>query len=873
MAKSPKSTSRVSNIMGILRGNFPFDKPDKLDIKQSFGSPELLSSKQKNIILAKAVNVSSRNVNPNASPAALMGLVQSSVNKVGGERLENRKILQLMPEVDKAIKLIVASCFAPNDLSPKEVSVTFEDKSLTEEDSGRLSTFATEFFQEKLNLKTAAPDWVYQFGYESGSTIFAVIPTQSFAKIQDESFIGSESFIREVIEPLSKETIFGFGDTRNNASQIRVDVKGLESFSSAIILNTLKDTEEDEAKLKLIKKPESNPYTEKLISKIVGVESLSLTDNPAILEANSKVKEKVDKRTDDILKKVFGQVPKQESIVSVDPNPVVDEKNKDGYGDPILVRLPPESVSIIHTPGNPSDHIGYLVLLDVNGTPISAVTNDESHMNKTTDYNSNQGNIFAQVYNAYGVNTGNRGVSNEETNSKIYNQIVTQHLKNRLDSAGYSNIALGNSDAVMRCMFFRFMQAKQTRILFLPKQLVAYMTLEMDQNGYGVSQLDKIKFNLALKMTVQISKVLAALKAGMDKRSINVKFTENMMEDPEYFFQNVMREYAQKNTMAFSIDPNVVQTQIIDKSISIKGTDIPGMEQFDLTNEPDTRSTGVDIGDDLLTYIDKAIQNGLDVPASAMNSLSEDEYARSIVTTNLFFAMSIGIKQDIIVKCISYLLRIYAKYSQTFRDKLRDTLEGDKNKPNTKTIDDVSDTGFDLDDLISKLTINLPKPNVAPSKAQFEALEAMISAFQTTINALYSDDAIGKDDTLGPVIRTIRARLLSANVRNYLDGSGMNTTELPDTDFAGIIGELNVFLDALDNIKKMMDDKIKINEPTGSDTGGFGSDSSFGNSDQSFGGDDFSSDESNPDDSGGFGTTPNPDDQSGNPNDTGDMGY
>jgi hypothetical protein len=807
--------------MGILRGNFDFDKSKTDRVTQSFGSPELLSNKQKNIILSKAVNVSTRHVNPNMSGAAIMGLVQTSVNKVGSERIENRKILQLMPEVDKAAKLIVASCFAPNDLTRSEVQITFEDKSLTQEDTVRLDKFATEFFQEKLNLKTAAPNWVYQFGYESGSCIFAVIPVKSFGNLQDESFIGSESFINNVIEPLSKESLFGFGDNGTSIRQQK-DIAGLESFIPNAIYDTLSSAAKEIDSEVRINKPEYNPASSELIKQIIGTESLSLTDNPSVLQAGETAKKKTSKRTEKILKENFSRIPKQETIVSINPGDKDDTDEE--YGDPILIRLPPESVTIIHTPGNASDHIGYLVLLDRNGTPLDAVSHDESMMNKSTDFNSNQGNVFAQAYNAYGVSSGSRGISNEDTNNKIYNQIITAHLKNRLDEAGYSNVTLGNSDSVFRCMFYRFLQAKQTRILFLPKELVAYMTLEMDQNGYGVSQLDRVKFNLGLKMAVQVSKVLASIKSAMDKRSINVKFTENMMENPEYIFQNVIREYVQKSTMSFSIDPNVIQTQIADKSISIKGTDIPGMEQFDLTNEPDSRSNNVDFDPDLLSYIDKGIINGLDVPSSAMNSLSEDEYSRSVVTTNLFFAMNIGIKQDIIKKCISNLLRIYAKYSESFRNKLRETLEGEKVKETS--IDDISSTGFDLDKLIDTLTVNLPKPNVAPSKAQFEALEAMVTAMTSTINSLYSDDLVAKDDSLGPVIRAIRARLLSSNIREYLSGSGISSVDLPDTNFASILGELNDFVDALDNIKKMMDDKIKINEPVEKSSDSFDTSSS-----------------------------------------------
>jgi len=812
MAKSPKSTSRVSNIMGLLRGNFDFDKNKQTITTQSYGSPELLSAQQKNRILSRAINVSERNISHRMTPASVLGMVQSSLHKVGTERIENRKILQLMPEVDKAARLMIASCFSPTDLTRQNIQVTFDEDSLSEQDRTRLGETATDFFQKKLNLKTAAPSWTYQFGYEAGACIFAIVPLRSFEEIENSSFVGEESFISKVVEPLSNESLFGFGDSVQSDIQLKKDVSALESFGSSAILKTIKSDIEPGVTLP----KNANELTNKLAAQFIAKESLSLTDNPSILQAQHIAKEKASKKTKSVLDSTYKgapRVPKAETIVSVSSDMGIG-KNKEIYGDPILLRLPPESVTVIHTPGDPSDHVGYLVLLNRNGTPIDATQSDHHSMTGTTG--SSQGNIFNQVYNAYGVSSGSRGVSNEETMSRIYMQIVNQHLHNRMDKAGYANIEIGSSDAVYRCMFARFMQAKQTRILFLPKELVTYMTLEMDQNGYGVSQLDRIKFNLGMKMAVQVSKVLAAIKAAMDRRKIDIRFTEDMMEQPEAIYQNIIREYVNKSTMSFSIDPNVIQSQIIDKSISIKGTDIPGMETFDISNEADARTSSTDFDPDLLNYIDKSIINGLGVPASTMNSLNEDEYAKSVVTTNLFFSMDVSIRQDIIIKCISDLIRKYARYSENFRKKIQENLPGGKAaKTDTKTIDDVSDTngsGYDVEHLIENMSISLPKPNVAPSKAQFESLEAMTSAITSMVTALYPDDLIGKDDTLAPVVRLLRSKFIALNIRSYLEGSGLTSVDIPDNDFTSVLGEISTLMDALKNVEQMLTDKVNISE-------------------------------------------------------------
>jgi hypothetical protein len=356
---------------------------------------------------------------------------------------------------------------------------------------------------------------------------------------------------------------------------------------------------------------------------------------------------------------------------------------------------------------------------------------------------------------------------------------------------------------------------------------VTYMSFDKDQNGYGISRLNKIKFNLGMKMAIQVSKVMATIKAAMDKRKIEVTFPENLLENPEAILRGVMQQYVAKNIIDFSIDPGSVQSQIVDKSISIKGQGIPGLESFDVTNEPDTRSGNLDTDTGMMEYIDKAIINGLGVPAAAMNSLDDAEYARSVTTTNLFFAMEVSIDQDKVVASVSDLLQKYALYSEEFYNELIKIIPQLATQTGKKGNSSTDETSADLDDkdappfpehytvqsLIETMGISLPKPNVAPSKTQFEALDGMIASITTMVNNQYPDELAGSDDTLKPAIALLRAKLIAVNVRMYLDSSGITGIHLPETSFTAELKELTELNDALSNLSLMMKDKAKLTAP------------------------------------------------------------
>lgn len=814
MAKRPakSSGSRLSNIMGILRGNIDTSSQDDRNTTLPLGSAELISIQEKTKILNRVIQGSDdRHLGGNTNQTMnILSMVQTSLSKVGTERMENRKILQLMPEVDKAARLMIASTFAPNDLSSKNIPVSFDVEFLNDSVRQRLNEKITNFFQSKLNLRKSAPQWVYQFGYETGASSFAIIPLRSFESIQEDSYLGIESFTKQVIDPIGNESLFGFGYSGKEENLVKSDVVGLENLAHEIIITGLDNGKDVSA---------NQSVTKQLVEKIIGQESLKLTDNPSILQVKDLAKEKVKRRTNKTLNEKYKR-PNAETILSTPTG----NKGEIPLSDPILFRLPPESVTVIHTPGDPNDHLGYFVLLDNFGNPINSTTMDEANLNRVMQSSKNQNNIFTQVYNAYGMSNGFRGYNQYDSMNFIYSKIVSEHLKNRVGKAGYTNVALGNTDSMMRCMFTRFMSQKQTRVLFLPKDLVTYMSFELDQNGYGVSRLDRIKFNLGMKMAVQVSRVLAAIKAAMDKRKVEVRFTDNLMEQPESVFNSIMTEYMRKSTMSFSVDPNVIQNQIIDKSLTIKGINMPGMEEFDLSNEPDNRTGSVDFDPQMTEYLDQQILHGLRVPPSTMNSIGQDEYARSVTTTNLFFAMDVSLDQDIVIHHISDLLRKYARFSQSFYDIICEEIPSLKPTKKNSSIESNDDTskddiillpeGFDIDKLIETMSISLPRPNVAPSKAQFEALTAMIEAISVTVDALFPEELIGSDDTLSAAVRLLKAKFKTSNIREYLENSGMSGLDVPESDFTGVMPSVIAIQDALANIAAMLKTKAEINTPT-----------------------------------------------------------
>lgn len=810
MAKKPAKTtnSRLSNIINAVIGNIDLSglNPKDTITPTAYGNSSIVSETVRREILTRNEIMVDNRSHRSVTPESIFRAASSSTLKANTIS-ENKMILKLLPDVDKAAKLMVASTISPNDLSLQPVSVTVDTNLIDDSVRKTVSEFASDFFEEKLSLKNKLPEWIREFGYSVGSTIFAIIPMKSFNAMEEKDFSALESSSGKFADRLASESWFGFGDNSVGKAQALEDRNNLLEVACESI-RTLVKTESPDSKKEVIK---TDPLISKLVEQFIATEAISLTDNADVLNVDSVVKRKNTERTKNVLRKKFMRLEDQ-VIASIDPEGTYENSKikENVVSDPILLKLPTESVTVIHTPGDPTDHQGYLVLLNRHGNPVS-LDKELDNVNKSAiNLNYEQRDIFHQAANAYGINTS-AGRSNKidyENMALIYNQVMESHIKKRLEKAGHDNVKIELSDSVYRCMFTRYLQNKHTRVLFLPKELVTYMTFEYDETGNGVSKLEGIKFYLGLKMAVQVSKVLAAIKAAADNRKIEIKFTENMLEAPESIISTVVREYVAKSVMSFSIDPNQIQSQIIDKSLTVKGVDIPGMETFDITNEPDSKSGTFDFDQELLSNIDKSILNGLGVPAAAMNSLNEDDYARSVTTTNLFFAMVVSIDQNIIVKSVSDLIRKYARYSESFIDGVKERLKAapKTDTPHEKAADEIKI----IDEIIDSLLISLPKPNVAPSKAQFEALESMVSAITSMINSTFPDELSGNDDELTPIIRMVRSKYISDNISNYLETSGISGVNVPSSEFASIMRTLSETFDGLKNLKAMVDDKSKL---------------------------------------------------------------
>ena len=663
-----------------------------------------------------------------------------------------------------------------------EIAIQSTSSLLTESQNATVSAILSAHFNGKQKLSEKLPNWIHESLYGAGSQPILVLPvTEIDTIISDPSAVVPRRSMRATegldLEGQSRKieisSIFGIADcahTGTKTAQLEV-----RPAIEALVSDYIKTTSDlpDETRSYDFGKHWSNISKELHGFVTQAVEQLNIADNPDLLKVDRARKAK---KSAELTEKI-ATTYKTTTLITINP------ETKTSIGDPIVYELPPESVIPIFTPGTPTDHIGYFIVLDEFGNPVH-LSADGPVLDMT---DNNRAVTPSGLYKSFGfdgtqsIKSSAMRVEQSELMMGVYQTIVETHLKSRLKNSGLGNIYIGASSSVYRCMFSRYLSLRKTRLLFVPKDLMTYICFRHNKDGTGRSKIEDIKFLLSLKITILVCRVMAAMNSSINRRKLTVNFTENM-GDPVAFFQQLEKEAIDKSVMNFTYDPTEITRTLAQRAITVSAKGIPGAENYDISTEPN-ESRDIRPDETLIESIDHMIGLSLDVPASALNLLNENEYSRSVATNNLFFSRRISAYQKCFCAHIANHVQTYTHMSETLKIAIRKIIsttgEDASESRDAGTVDDKpSKTETVLTDVIKNIIAVLPAPNIAPSKTEFEELNTIITSINTTLEAVFDNDLGSTDDN---PIALIRALVKEGIVRDYMTKIGvMRDVSLPD---------------------------------------------------------------------------------------------
>ncbi len=780
-----------TDILNIVSGRYAPDRLRAIDSSVLEPKARVVSNADRQNLLRRAVQTIA---DPRASGMSFGEYLNTMSQDVAAERVENDRIRKMAPEISQAASIMIPSIMSPNDMVDSKLSFSVNATCLTPAQNEKIAESISTHFNDNLHLSTALPRWIDEAMYRSGAKPLLLIPLTAL----EEQFVdmnllnGSfESYVTD-IRKVDGHNLYGFSDPlpgtadERMTSEVSKLVAATESYVGATMA-ALGPEILDEATGPVSYDRSARLDNDKLskqhrsfVESVISTEALTVTDNPDTMRLASTRNKKAKNTIGDKAKARFAPA----DVITVHAPTAKDKP----IGNPIFMELPTESVVPLYTPGTPGDHIGYFILLDERGHPLNIADYNQASVHAAQDL-PNQNN-FKQLFQAYGysnVPTGDQRC--QDAVSSVYQTVVEQHLKQRAQTAGFADVGLGSNSSMFRYMFSRYLQQRRTKVLFVPKELMTYFCFKTDENGIGVSKLDDVKFILSLRITLMTCRMLSAFNSAIDRRRVDIQFDPNFAGDALEHMMTVQREAIRKSAITFTHDPLNVAQQVANKSFTVKASGIPGLPEYNVTNEANDRTSATP-DEQLYDDLKNLIILDLDVPAAAMNNVGADEYSRSVATSNIVFSRKVVGLQGVVSKHTDEFVQGYVTYSSELRQKImtiaRGTLHMDPGVKTGESGDVVEQkdpkSNPTLEAIIPHIHLHLPSPNVAPDMAQFESLEKLVTSVDTMLQSLIPEDAAGDDLENQKTLSAVRAVAKADIVRKLIKDVGFNTLDLPDVN-------------------------------------------------------------------------------------------
>lgn len=778
----------LAGLMSLFGTNAPIKKEEIVDITSE---KNMSSDEVKRLHELHAVRNKSRN---DATVENTLSYLSPISENIAKNKIQSKELKALAPEINKAKTIVTASILSPNDMQEDSVSFTLDvDENMCSVPCQKVITDKlSAYFKDVLQIDVKLADWIDEITFGAGAVPVMIMPESMLRSMIETSYIpATESFDyndlmnfwdNKIYSKHDEDFSFSFESLYSESDYNKV-------FDLIPVTENSKNTSRkdlEKSKVAFVKNTLNSIYSSDLISVHEDPRCAFL---PVLEKLNNKsnIRSKIESilKTDESIR-YREQKGYDLSKYSTDTSTLLDH--------PLFLTLPTESIIPMCVPGSPSDHIGYFCLLDDNGNPItndSLMTTSDGKLSKllNSNFQANFDTILCNNYKEEKIR--------EKLYSELHEDILDRYLINAAQKMEYKSVSIVKNSEIYRNMLRRLLDNQKTKLLFIPAELLTYFCFEYNDDGTGRSKLADIVWPLTMKTTLITSRMMASIEEALNKDKITINFDKKVSDEQSVL--NSLRDMLLSNkSVKWTYDPVATADNIIKRSVSVVPRNIPGLEGFEVEHEK-MNSSIPKPDSDLLDEINNLLTKSLIVPPSALNELNETEYSRTVASNNLFFSKEILGMQKKVCALMDKLLRTYCTYSKPIRDMIEQTLK-DSIDPKEEVGDadgvvdedgNENDVLIKINSIINNINTRLPKPNIAPMKAQYETFQSHVEMLESIINKVYPSEFSEEDRDMQEILSIQKANLMTDFIKPMLLESGfskyISLEALGEIDQAGIL--------------------------------------------------------------------------------------
>ena len=728
---------------------------------------------------------------------------------------ELRNLTIVAPEIKMSKRVIVSTIMSPQDLQTNKINITMNYEGLAPEIKSDLLERLNNFFNNEFHLAQRLYSWLSTAGFEEGAKAMLVLPKHEIdvqnavadvlaahedLKQSHDSIVAStealyieppenrRNLIAERLEAEFESSLESLGVDKWFENHKYTD--GSTESNKTVTISSKQDLVKQLVKgtFKLLKQHDDGS--------VVVTRDLSHISK-GYLNNSDKLK--------DLLKDAKAQITgfDPEKSGGFQTTPVrcltISDNIKVGEDDlPIVLELPSDSVIPVCAPGDNKNHIGYFVLVDENGQPIRGRNN--FFKTGSTDVTNRLAMSAAQaVYGNATLTSFSELTSNPEfmfqQMTEVFTVAVNKLLESRLNKDGLTGLDINMHNAVGKALFSNLLANNRITMIFVPEPMMVYYCFDYRDNGTGKTFLEDIAQMLALRTTLVTARLMAAVENATVRRKIEVDI-DDKENNPIQTIQAVVRQALSKYAPSFSTEVQTAAESMVNRNIQVVPKSMAGTTDNLSVNYEKVYGNAQSPDTDLLDKLNNWIGMGLGgLPASVLNQLSENEFSRSVATTNMYFANTVAGWQLAIKptnkKFISLYISSNTKLLELIKSIIRKDKDGEPENLDENTTDDVENEALQrqVNDIIKSLEVDLPPPQMAAKKAHFEEIQSFAEMIEKLVTIIYSDDTV-IDDELKGSMPVIRATITSKLLREFLPKLGVQAiADIPeptaiDADYA-----------------------------------------------------------------------------------------
>ena len=660
-------------------------------------------------------------------------------------------VMELFPEMELSAQILISSIISPKDMNSTEVIFGLPANLKVSPLSSLLMPIIKEHFEGAYKIEPLLPRILKEVLFGSGSYAVAVLPENSIDElINGEGSISTESLTSFVDNKGTFRPLGILGPSKIESKEHGANFS-LESFSE------LKSYNVDAKRGGIV----GVEFVDDLSStrKNIQIPGLFVTDNFNGLKMPKLIARARDQATEHILatesyglsglyqgwsgdglndQQLSGLFYKNRTtrITNVVKVKTDDETKRKMIGEPLILKLPSESVIPVYTPGKEEDHIGYFVLIDSEGNPVSrnSVEGQEkdlrSRLNQNSDMNSYLLNKASKTYS-----TNCDSVTFRQA-SKVYSDIVEADLLARLRNGIVGPVvSIANNEEIYRIMLARTLMKQNTQLMYIPKKLVTYFATEYNAYGVGQSLLDKMRNLNSLRAMLLFAKTMAQVKNSIGRTRVNLKLDPND-PNPQKAIEIAMHEVARTRQQGLPLGINSAGDLVdwVQKSgLEYAFEGHPGLPDMSLEfSEHSTNYT--EPSNELSEDLRKSAIMAVGLSPETVDAGFQSEFATSVVANNLLLSKRVKKIQEIFVPQITDHCRKVALHNayvvdlvkSTINDNLDKIIEASEKDP---IISQYKETNKTLLvhllslEFLSNFEITLSQPDTVVLKNQLEAFD------------------------------------------------------------------------------------------------------------------------------------------------------